>query len=83
MDPIKKEDLAYEHRQYAQELYFFISELLGTAIHSLKVEVTADEIVLLGTCDTFHTKQRAQEIVRRITTGRSISNRIVVSESPA
>ncbi len=63
---------------YAQELHLCITQAFGGRVTSLSVEVTDEEVVLSGGCDSFHTKQLVQELARTSTSRRVISNLIVV-----
>jgi hypothetical protein len=46
----------------------------------LKVEENDKEIVIFGTLPSYYLKQLAQEAVRPVSDGRTISNQIRVSE---
>ncbi len=67
---------------YAHELTMAVKEQLGGQIRSLAIEVTDAGIILKGSCDTYYSKQLAQEVVGRHTSRLILSNLIVVYEAP-
>jgi hypothetical protein len=67
---------------YAQELHLYVTEMLGNQVQSLSIQVSDEGVVLNGTCDSYHSKQLAQEIVSKSTSRRILSNFIVVRDLP-
>jgi hypothetical protein len=65
---------------YAIELRFSVLELLGNRVQKLSIAVEKEEIILHGVCDSFHTKQMAQEIVTKNTSRRVVSNLMIVRD---
>ena len=47
------------------ELQNHIMSLFGSHLKSLSVGISAEGIILRGTCDSFYTKQSVQEVVRK------------------
>ena len=67
----------------AQELTTYVSEVLGSQVKSLSIEVSQQGITVHGSCGSFYVKQLAQEIVKRKSPGRQIvANNIVVRYAP-
>ncbi len=62
------------------DLQSLIVSLLGNHLRSLSIDVSEQGIVLRGSCKTFHTKQMVQEIVRKNSSLRIISNTLIVDE---
>lgn len=67
----------------AKELHDCITESLKQQLQLLRVEVSDAGVVLHGTCDSFHIKQLAQEIITKNTSRRILANRIVVRSQAA
>jgi hypothetical protein len=65
---------------YAIELHFSVLELLGSRVQKLSIVVEDEGIILHGVCDSFHTKQMAQEIVTKNTSRRVVSNLMIVRD---
>ncbi len=79
--PLPQEEFPQnENEAYAVELHFSVVELLGNRIHTLSIVVDEEGVTLHGSCDSFHTKQMAQEIVTKSTSRRVVSNLIVVRD---
>jgi hypothetical protein len=70
-----------EDHMNAQELYLYVSEILGTQVRALSIELSDDGIVINGNCDSYHSKQLVQEIIGKSTSRRIVSNLIVVRDS--
>lgn len=70
-----------EDHTYAQELCLYVSEILGTKVRALSIEPSDDGIVINGHCDSYHSKQLAQEIIGKSTSRQIVSNLIVVRDS--
>ncbi len=71
-----------ENDLYALDLQMDAAEILGNQVRSFAIAVSDDGIVIRGSCDSHHIKQVAQEVVRRCTSRRIVSNLIVVRELP-
>jgi hypothetical protein len=65
---------------YAIELQFSVLELLGNRVQKLSILIEEEGIILNGDCDSFHTKQMAQEIVTKNTSRRVVANLMIVRE---
>ena len=65
---------------YANELQFSVLELLGNRVQKLSILIEEEGIILNGVCDSFHTKQMAQEIVTKNTSRRVVANLMIVRE---
>ena len=66
---------------YSLELNQYVSEVLGSQVQSLLIEVYEQGITIHGTCSSFHSKQLAQEVVGKSTSRRIVSNNIVVRDT--
>lgn len=66
---------------YAIELQFSVLELLGNKVQKLSIVVEDEGIILHGVCDSFHTKQMAQEIVTKNTSRRVVANLLEVRDN--
>ena len=67
---------------YGQELYQYVTENLPNKVQSLAIEVSDEGVILRGSCDSYYSKQVAQEIVSKSTSRRIVSNLIEVRDSP-
>jgi hypothetical protein len=67
---------------YARELFLHVSEHLVSHVQALTIDVSEEGITLNGVCDSFHSKQLAQEIVSKSTSLRIVANNIFVRDSP-
>lgn len=65
----------------SQQIRDLVHEFLKRRVRSLSVSITEFGIVLNGYCDSYHTKQMAQEIVSQHTTLRVHANNLTVQYS--
>jgi hypothetical protein len=77
----RNDDLS-EDDSYAHDLLQHVSEHLGNQVQSLSIDISEEGITIDGICDSFHSKQLAQEIVSKSSSLRIVTNRIVVREPP-
>lgn len=71
------------HVEIAELLQASVEPLLGGTIHSFKLIVRDEGLVLAGVADSYYTKQQAQYAVMRTTGIPILSNDIVVIRPPS
>lgn len=69
-----------DQAKIAIELKKLVLDALKGRLRSLTIDVSEQGIVLRGECQSFHAKQMVQEIVKRNSPMRILSNDLVVDD---